>query len=258
MRRYLPYLFFIIIFIFIFLPPKNVYAQRIGSMGVAIPVEITEGEVNPGDILCSEEGGISLCSIPYATSIFGVVTQNPALAFEIDQPDHVLVVDSGSAVVRVNSSNGAIQEGDLVTTSVIPGIGQRADLTGYVLGIALESYSSDDIEAVGEILVALNIHPSSGVTSARSNLIASFRQGLSAPVIAPLASLRYLLAFAIAIMSFALGFIYFGRVISSGVEAIGRNPLASRKIQITVLTNIVITLVIVGTGLAVAFLILII
>jgi hypothetical protein len=77
-------------------------------------------------------------------------------------------------------------------------------------------------------------------------------------VVAPLESLRYLLAFIIAIVSFGLGFLYFGRVIKTGVEAIGRNPLASRTIQATIFVNIVITIVIVGTGLALAALILII
>jgi hypothetical protein len=107
-------------------------------------------------------------------------------------------------------------------------------------------------------LVSINIHPSSSFVGSRSNLVANIRQALSSPIVSPLDSLRYLLAFIIAIISFALGFIYFGRVVRTGVEAIGRNPLASRIIQATIFVNILITIVIVLTGLAIAVLILII
>ena len=166
-------------------------------------------------------------------------------------------MQKGDVLVRVSSQNGNIEVGNLVTSSNIPGVGQKATSNGFVLGLALEGYTSDDTEATGDILVSLNIHPTSGFVGDRTNLIANVRQALSAPVIAPLASLRYLLAFIIAILSFGVGFVYFGRVVKTGVEAVGRNPLASRAIQITVLINILITIVIVVAGLGIAFLILI-
>jgi F-type H+-transporting ATPase subunit c len=62
-------------------------------------------------------------------------------------------------------------------------------------------------------------------------LIAVAKQSASAPFFEPLASLRYILATFVVILSFALGFIYFGRVAHAGVEAIGRNPEAASKIQ---------------------------
>jgi F0F1-type ATP synthase membrane subunit c/vacuolar-type H+-ATPase subunit K len=169
-----------------------------------------------------------------------------------------LAVQSGDAIVRVSTVNGAIEVGDLITSSEMPGVGQKATVNGFVLGLALEAYGSTDPNDIGEILVSLNIHPSSSFVGSRTNLVANIRQALSSPVVAPLDSFRYLLAFIIAIISFALGFVYFGRVVRTGVEAIGRNPLASRMIQVTVLINIVITIVIVLTGLVVALLILII
>ena len=57
--------------------------------------------------------------------------------------------------------------------------------------------------------------------------------------------------------SFVMGFVYFGRVARSGIEAIGRNPLASRIIQFNVILHILISIVIVLVGLAIAYLILI-
>ena len=59
------------------------------------------------------------------------------------------------------------------------------------------------------------------------------------------------------IMGFGLGFIYFGRIAKAGVEAIGRNPLASRTITSGLVLHILLTIVIVGAGLGIGYLILV-
>ena len=61
----------------------------------------------------------------------------------------------------------------------------------------------------------------------------------------------------IVLITFALGIWYFGRVARSGVEAIGRNPLATRAIQLGVILNLLLTLVILLVGIALAYLILV-
>ena len=248
----------VVIVLVLLLAFTGIAKAQIGSLGVAQPVELNIEDAQNGDILCTQQGGFILCDREYDPSIYGVITDNPAIAFEsVDIPNSRLVMRTGDAIVRVTSRNGNIEIGDLITTSDVPGVGMKAALNGFALGMALEAYSSDDTEAIGDVLVSINIHPVSSFAGDRSNLVANIRQALSAPVISPLASLRYLLAFLIAIMSFALGFLYFGRVVRTGVEAVGRNPLASRTIQIAVIINILITIVIVFTGLGVAFLILI-
>ncbi len=231
---------------------------QVDSLGVATPIVIEE-ETQAGDIVCSEEGGFILCADAYLPSIYGVIVENPPAALEsTDLPDVPLVVTTGDAIVRVSTQNGEIVEGDIITTSERPGVGQKATVNGFALGIAMEGFASANPDDVGEVLVSINIHPTSSFAGSRSNLISNIRQALSSPVVAPLDSLRYLLAFVVALISFALGFVYFGRVVRSGVDAIGRNPLAARTIQVTILINIVITIVIVLTGLAIALLILVI
>ena len=168
-----------------------------------------------------------------------------------------MILTSGKAIVKVTSVNGNISVGDFITSSTTAGVGQRADINGFVLGTALEAFSSDDPNTVGEIIVSINIFPATTLSDARTNLVNLARRGLSAPIISPLASLRYLLAFAIAVLAFALGFAYFGRVARTGIEAIGRNPLARRMIQLSIILNIFITIVIILVGLALAFFILI-
>jgi len=230
---------------------------QLDSLGIAVPSEISE-DVLPGDILCLKQGGYVKCIESYDPSMFGVVTDSPALSFRHeDDEDLPLVLQRGNTLVRVSTSNGNIEVGDLITSSSTPGVGQKAEFNGFVLGAALESYESDDPEQVGEVFTTLNVHPVATFVGSPTNLIGTIRQALSAPVISPIATFRYLLAFLVALMSFGLGFYYFGRVISSGVEAVGRNPLARRSIQLTILVNIVITLVIVFAGLGIAFLILI-
>jgi F0F1-type ATP synthase membrane subunit c/vacuolar-type H+-ATPase subunit K len=56
--------------------------------------------------------------------------------------------------------------------------------------------------------------------------------------------------------SMILGFLSFGRAAAKGVEALGRNPAASRIIHLGIIFNVAIVVAIALAGLAVAFLIL--
>lgn len=252
MRRIVSALIFVFLLSFSFLFVNNVFAQVLTS-GITVSVPI-EGEALDGDIVCLIDGKYKSCSLEYSTELFGVVNDFPAASFEVSGEEGVRhVLSSGISKVRVSNSNGEIKEGDFITSSSKAGIGQRADRNGYVLGSALEDFNAEN----GEILIALNIHPAAGISTTRSNLVQVLREGLSVPLFEPLAALRYILAALIILIAFTLGFVYFGRVAKSGVEAIGRNPLAGRQIQISVLLHIFITIVIVLVGLGVAYLILI-
>jgi hypothetical protein len=103
----------------------------------------------------------------------------------------------------------------------------------------------------------VNIHPSGAFSGSRGNLLQFIRDGLTVPIFEPIESLRYLLAIAIILISFTLGMIYFGRASRAGIEAIGRNPLAKKVIQFTVLLNISLTIIIILVGLGIAYLILV-
>lgn len=241
----------------VFALPAGVSAQALTS-GVALSVTLDDPDAKVGSLVCTTDGGFKVCDTEYDTSMYGVVTEEPALSIDILDPDSIRLVQStGRAIVLVNSSNGTIEAGDFITSSGGKGVAQKATRNGYVLGVALETYSSDDAGATGDILVELNIHPSAGIASTRSNLLELLRSGLTASVLEPLASLRYILAALIVVISFVLGFIYFGRVARSGVEAIGRNPLAGRMIQLSVVFNVLVFIVILGVGLGIGYLILI-
>ena len=239
-----------------FLVVKVAHAQSTSS-GVAWPIPVEGEGFDDGTLVCSSDSGYVPCNIEYTPSLFGVVTKSPAAFFNVEDESTILVLSSGVTSVRVNASAGSISDGDLLTSSEKSGVAKKADRNGYVLGVALQTWDSDDPEAEGLILVSLNIHPESSLSGTGVNLLSLLRQGFSSAFLGPLESLRYILAFVIAAISFTLGFVYFGRVVRTGVEAVGRNPLAGRMIQLTVVFNILITIAIVGAGLAIAYFILV-
>lgn len=244
--------------LFLVLLPDSILGQ-ISSSGIAVSVPIRDENVIEGDIICSGIDGYHLCVRSHDPSLFGVVVDNPSAAFESQGDEDVrLVTSSGNAMVRVTNKNGKIEDGSLVTSSEELGIAHLADKNAYVLGTALQSFESDNPEDVGKILVSINIHPTTLISAgAGVNLLEALKVGFAAPTLAPLASLRYILAFSIVIISFTVGFVYFGRVVRAGIEATGRNPLARRMIQISVFFNSMIMIVIILVGLVIGYMILI-
>ncbi len=247
-----------ITFAFLFLLGTAPYmSAQVTAPDVAVPIVFAD-PLEFGTIVCSKTGGFVPCNVEYDSSMYGVIVERPAVAFEPESTESAsLVVQSGKALVRVTSVNGAIAIGDPVTTSTTPGVGMLASENGYVVGFALEAYEAGDATAIGSILVSLNIHPSTTFLGARSNLLNVLDKGLAGILSTPLSSLRYILAFVIVLVSFTLGFMYFGRVAKAGIDAIGRNPLAGRMIEMTVIFHVALTAVIALSGVGVAYLILV-
>lgn len=217
------------------------------SSGVAVSVSLTETNIEDGSVICSS----AVCTKPYDPSVMGVYTENPSILLEnTTLIDGKPVISSGKVYVRFE---GSINKGDYVTTSEKPGVAVKATHNGYVLGTALEDFAGPS----GKLLVSLGMRPAVLASGASDNLWEALRQGLSSVYLTPLAVLRYIAAMIIVIAAFVLGFAYFGRVARSGVEAVGRNPMAGRTIEFTVILNIVLTIVIMGSGLLLAYIILV-
>lgn len=251
------YVLFIASFLFIFVASISTVSAQAESSGVGVSIPLT-GDAQDGSIICTDAEGFKACDVEYATSIYGVVNNNPAAAIiDSELESSQIVLTSGVVRVRVSPDGGNIAEGDFITTSETPGIGKKAERNGYVLGGSLESVEFAEGETEKTVLLAINIHPSSVLSGNRNNLLQILRKGLAAPVFDPLDSLRYFLAALIAVMSFGMGLYYFGRVSRSGVEAIGRNPLARKMIQFSIFINVLLTFVIVLVGLTISYLILV-
>ena len=232
---------------------NSTLAQELSS-GLAIQVSI-EGDAVTGDVLCSSGTIFMKCKSEYQTSMYGVVVESSALEITDSEVENgKLVATSGIANVRATNANGEIKKGSLITSSNTEGIAQLASKNGYVLGTAVEDLTGDS----GVVQAVINIHPAVGMgKSSGSNLIQFIREGLTVPVFEPLESFRYLLAGLMVVIAFTLGLLYFGKTSKAGIEAIGRNPLAKSTIQFTTVLNVLLTIVIVGVGLTIAYFILI-
>ena len=232
------------------------YAQELN--GAANSVVISGGNPTEGSIISLKENGYKISNIAYDSNIYGVVTESPAIYLG-DPADTASkpVVTSGTVSVLVSSQNGDIKTNDFITSSAVPGVGQKADKSGMVLGTALEDYSNTDTAASGKILVDFNPHFNTGSSNTKAGIVELIRSASDPTVFTQLTSLRYILASLIVVISFAVGFIYFGRVARSGVEALGRNPLAGRAIQFGIVFNLILMVAIMLVGLTIAYFILV-
>ena len=228
-------------------------------LGIGTLVEIKDQTVKDGDLVSFSEGGYKLADKPYDPQVYGVVSKNPAVTMEVKDPKQIkqhYVVSSGKAYVRVTIENGAIKKGDLLSTSKAKGIAQKATQDGYIIGTALEDFTSSNKKEVGKILSNLHLGFHTSVTGLRTNLLDNLNLTLNAPFLSPGTTLRYVLAGLFVLISFGIGMGYFGRVTRSGVEALGRNPLARNVIMASVILNLVLTLATLAVGLGIAYLIL--
>jgi hypothetical protein len=237
---------------------KPIFAQNFAE-GFAMDIRLDEKNVPEGSIVSLAKGKYLMSDIPYDPSIIGVVTDNPSVAF-IDENSHDSrhIASLGKTKVRVSTINGEIKAGDLITSSSIRGVGQKATESGYILGVALESYDQKDPKKEGTIYLSVHMNFGTLTTNLRQNLFATLRKGFLTPFVSPVNALRYVIAGLVAILSFLGGFWFFGRISSRGVEAIGRNPLARRFIIISILINVSLTIVVMLLGVGIAYIILVI
>lgn len=227
------------------------------SLGIANYIPISGENISDGDIVSSTEKGNILSKTPYDPLVIGVVTEKPAVSLnpETTEENTYPVAASGNVRVHVSSINGDIKVGDLVTSSEMPGVGMKANKTGYVIGRSLDNFSSKNPQEVGTINVALNLHYSYSSARTQSSLKDIFNLSVLATYESPSAVFKYVVAGIVLILAFVLGVFSFGRVANTGIEALGRNPLAGKMIQFGIVVNVLITLAIVATGFGLAFLI---
>src|SRR3989344_7090272 len=158
------------------------------GLGVANLITISDKSAKDGDIVTFSNKGYKLADRAYDPQIFGIITDNPAVTLErktTNDGTQRYVITTGKAYVRVSTQNGPIKAGDLVATSKVEGIGQKASQDGYVVGTALEGYEKKNQEAVGKNPISLKFAFQSKVTGLRTNLLDNFNLALNAPLLSP-------------------------------------------------------------------------
>lgn len=234
-------------------------------------LNLADEEAVDGDIVSIQEDGTLLRStIAYDQRMFGVVVENPVVVYRTNET--LPITRAGTAMVNVTTIDGPIGVGDLVTSSPIVGKGQKATLlTGYVLGVALESFDENSGTALqyegetlreGKVKVAVGIGPASpiviqasgGPLGTLTQLIATFFLNITrSPRLERL--IRFILAAIIILLTVYMSYRTFGRNVTKGIEAIGRNPLAKVSIQSMIVLNVILIVVVVIGGIVLALLI---
>lgn len=247
--------------------PKILWAQ---ASNLVLTYDIKDTGVQSGDILIQSNAGLIRANVSYSNKIFGVVINDPIIVYRDVDQKQTPVATTGTVLVNVTDQNGEIKQGDFVTTSEIPGKGQKASVSGYVIGIATENFnksSGQPIQGAGgktytqaKVNVSLRVEFAE-ISSAKSvnRFFDLLNQALFRNIQDPEKSIqifRYIGASLVILLSFAIGFVTFARSIYKGVEAIGRNPLARRTIQLTILMNIFFAILTALVGVAAAVLIL--
>jgi hypothetical protein len=227
------------------------------SSGIAFSIPI-ETEAPVGSIISFTTGKYVLAFKAYDENIFGVVTDASVASIEdLNLEKYQLVVNSGETQVLVSNKNGEIKKGDFITSSDSSGVGMKATQSGQVIGVALEDFVTANSDEVGLITVFMNVKSQFIALSGTTNVLSALKAGLESPFLSPIITLRYILAALVTGASFVIGFVSFGRISGSSVEALGRNPLAGASIRRVVFFNFLLTFSIMLGGLFVAYLILI-
>jgi F0F1-type ATP synthase membrane subunit c/vacuolar-type H+-ATPase subunit K len=249
----------------------SVYAQ----LEIAETYDMPEGAAD-GDIVSYVETGIALSSREYDDKIFGVVETTPLVAYRRVDNTGEPVLRSGTAEVSVTTINGPIKTGDFITSSSLPGKGEKAVTSGYIIGVALADFGEQDGEAVdytppgegqqqrqvqlGKINVAIKIEYAELNTARNANRLFDVINGaLFRSVQDPerfVNLFRYIAAGLAVLISFLIGFFTLARTIPKGIEALGRNPLAKTTIQFGIILNIIFTVGIALVGIVAAIILL--
>lgn len=227
------------------------------ELSVSQPITLDSAAEN-GSIISYDGQKYSLSSVSYDTAMMGVSTTQAAIELtSVDglPPDTYPVISTGITNVRVSTENGPIQIGDFLTSSSKPGVAMKADKSGFILGVAQSNYDGTEEGVVPVLLTIKFAFSKESPVAEKIRVQLSDLLKLSGLTILddPITSLRYLLAACVIIASLVVTFMTVGKVARGGVDAIGRNPLASKAIILSIIMNTVLSIGIVGMGLAAAY-----
>lgn len=214
-------------------------------------------KVQEGSIISFVKGKYKLSTVPYDQYIVGTVTSNPAITQDISGPIPFRpVINAGGGYVLVSTINGPIKKGDYITSSTIPGVGQKAIKAGYTIGAAESDFTATNTKTIGKIPISINIHYFIGNVQVSSKLLDILSLSTLATYESPSLVMKYVVAAAIVALSLLFTLILITRTANKGIDALGRNPLSSFDIHVGMALNIFIAVMILLVGFTTGFFVL--
>lgn len=253
-RLYKISILFLMALFFYFCPDVNIVNAQNTSFGFSTRVPIEGDSVLDGYIIATTDEGYVVTTEAYQKNIIGVVTEKPAIELNTGDGEGTYPLStSGEASVWVSLANGPIKKGDYITSSPWEGVGMKATGVGPVLGTAAEDVdvqeAADNEQVISKIRVVVrptndNNPASAGTQSGSSSNASSFFTTASL--------IRFGTGALLILITIFMSLSYFGRLSLSGVEALGRNPLAFKKIQFGITLNVIIGFIVALVGIIAA------
>ncbi|HRN71083.1 MAG TPA: hypothetical protein PLS49_07945 [Candidatus Woesebacteria bacterium] len=225
-----------LIFFTMFVVVSPIFAQ---GASIATYFTIDHPNVLDGYIVAAIDDKFVITSEAYQPNMIGIVNKSPAIEIRFgNTPDSYPVTTSGRGMVMVSLANGNIKKGDYITASPIEGVGMKATIPGSIIGVALEDASSTDESTITKIQINIqkdyNVEPFFNLSGFSSSPFASNTTNVT----------KYIMGGGVLILTLVFSFMYFGRLSMKGVEALGRNPLASKKIHVGIILNVTLAIAI--------------
>lgn len=278
--------FFVFTFCICFLGILSVQIQNVNALQdyatIASPV-LVEGVVNNHDVISyGSEENVFRASRSFADeSMFGVIVDDPVLYMDsqtFSDERARPVVRYGEVIVNVSTLGGDIEAGDIITTSIIPGVAQKTVPVdaSYILGFALEAVTLNGESVVydgreiffGTVPITLRIGPyltkegvafvASGkdydsiLEDLKNSGVGAYTEEVDKNAISAFKVFRYALAALVAITALVVSVSRFGDTFKQGVVSIGRNPLARSQIRSILFWNVLLIVLVTGAGLGIA------
>lgn len=124
---------------------KSVFAAEVVGANIGQSFSSDEANFSSGELvsLNTSTGKIYRSSKQSDSNFIGVISRNSALIINSSADNKEVVSISGIVPIKVSTANGKISEGDLITTSHIPGVGVKQSNGGEYIGVATSSYDGD-------------------------------------------------------------------------------------------------------------------
>lgn len=116
---------------------------------------VSPDKLEPGDVVTVRRSDRIYVqrTLDERSMVVGIVSTKPGFIAGRPQDDAYPIALAGRVPTKVSSINGAIQAGDVLAPSSIPGVAVKATQPGPTIGLALEDFAGND---VGNIEVFVN------------------------------------------------------------------------------------------------------